>query len=61
MKESMVLLTSLGAVTLLAALLALAQCTATNSDWSLIIFAGTRKFAVLSLILLLKTCIRKRA
>jgi len=59
LKESIVLLTALGAVTHLAALMALAQGTATNTDWSLIVFAGTCKRAVLSLILLLKICIKE--
>jgi len=58
MKESVVVLTATGAV---AALLALAQSTATNTDWSLIIFAGTCKRAVMSFDFVVKTCIRKTA
>jgi hypothetical protein len=41
LKESIVLLAAIAAVTRFVALLALAQSTATNTDWSLIIFAGT--------------------
>jgi hypothetical protein len=54
LKISIVLLAALFAVTHLSSVLALSLCSATNTDWSLFIFADTCKGAVLRVILLLK-------